>query len=225
MDTSFPRFCSRGACAEGMTPALMDCIAFLRWASLCRLQFHYGFVGKLVYLLITYTGGLRSSDPELAARVTQVSLYGRKRRMLCLREGGPHMLNVKSNYRTSKRCAQLCQVFIFSWRVAAEAYACWGGCIPPVVLVLRSFNLYMLTDFQAFQFSNWKRGKFANVIKTHTSNRCSRLCFNKNCRGWDDFKAQSYMTCFVLGNMQCQCIALGRKQNPVVLDKMRSRGS
>lgn len=40
----------------------------------------------------------------------------------CLREGGPHMLNVKSNYRTNKRCAQLCQVFIFSRRVAAEAY-------------------------------------------------------------------------------------------------------
>lgn len=77
------RFWRLDACAERLTPTLKDCI-FWTPSSLYRLLFHYGFVGKLVYLLITYTGGLRRN----AARITQVSLYSARGRMACLREGG-----------------------------------------------------------------------------------------------------------------------------------------
>ena len=81
------RFCSCTA-VLGKWHQLWWVVWLLRWASLCRLQFHYGFVGKLVYLLITYTGGFGCADPKSAAKVTQVTLYRRRGRMKCLRGGG-----------------------------------------------------------------------------------------------------------------------------------------
>lgn len=113
-----------------MTLALMGLYSFWRWASLCCLQFHYGFVRKLVYLLITYTGGLRSSDPKSPARVTQVLIVEREgEEWNVYAEGNANSKNVKSNYGTNKGSGELCQV-LFLASVAQLVQEYYGHPLP-----------------------------------------------------------------------------------------------